>query len=335
MKTVDIAIVGATGAVGESVVDLLPAHDLPINQLYLLASSRTAGTSLMFSGSPVMVAELDGFDFSLVDIAIFVATDKVSSDYLPQAQAKGCIVIDNSQIFADSAPLIIPSVNGQLLAGQPSVIVNPDSNALMLVTVLHAVQTLSAIEKAFVSTYQSVSGAGKKAINELASQTASLLNGRGAEPSFYRQQIAFNVLPYVGEVGSDGYTVSERCLIDQTRRLLGHEDLIIDAACVQVPVFYADSMMVNIQTRESISLDDFSAVLAAHPELRVVDDVSKQEYATPVTNSTGSDHILLSRIRHDRHNECGLTFWLTADNVRKNAALNTILIAKELIKHRL
>jgi aspartate-semialdehyde dehydrogenase len=321
MKSINLAIVGATGAVGEAVVELLEKRAVPVNELYLLASERTAGTSLMKK-----------FDFSKVQIAIFVATDSVSSEALPLAQSKGCLTIDNSQVFSESAPLIVPQVNGELLAARPEVIVNPDSNAIQLATVLKPLYDEVGIDRINVTAFHSVSGKGKKAIHELASQTASLLNGRGAETSIYPQQISFNVLPYVGEIGSDGYSDVEKRLLLQSRRLFGDEQLQVNVSCVQVPVFYADSMMVTVDTKTPITLEDARALVEKNKEIKLLDDVQKEGFATPVTHATGSENIFVSRIRRDMSHDTGLNLWITADNVRKSAAFNTILIAEELIK---
>ncbi len=332
MSSIDIAVVGATGAIGEAVVELLEKRQFPVNQLYLLASERTAGTSLMFNNKPVMVTELKKFDFSKVKLAIFVATDEVSSEVLPLAQAKGCLTIDNSQVFAETAPLVVPQVNGQILAAQPEIVVNPDSNAIQLATVLKPLDDQVGIERVNVTVCQSVSGHGKKAIHELASQTASLLNGRGAEHNVYPQQISFNVLPYVGEIGSDGHSLTEKRLLTQTRRLLGNEHLQLNASCVQVPVFYADSMMVSVDTQSPITLEEVHNILGNHKEISLLDGAQGSEFATPVTHATGSEKIFISRIRRDMSHDSGINLWVTADNVRKSAAFNTILIAEELIK---
>lgn len=332
MNPIDLAIVGATGAIGEAVVELLDKRDFPIKTLYLLASERTAGTSLMFKGKPIMVTELDKFDFANAQLAIFVATDAVSSEVLPLAQAKGCLTIDNSQVFAETAPLVIPQVNGEILAAKPEVIVNPDSSAIQLATVLKPLAEQVGIDRVNATVLQSVSGQGKKAIHELATQTASLLNGRGAESSVFPQQIAFNVLPLVGDVGGDGHSSAEKRIVSQTRRLLGDSQLQINATCVQVPVFYADSMVVTVDTQGAITLDDVRQIFEKHNEIKLLDKVGEDGFATPVTHVTGSESIFVSRIRRDMSHDNSINLWVSADNVRKCAAFNTILIAEELIK---
>jgi aspartate-semialdehyde dehydrogenase len=332
MKPVNIAIVGATGAVGEAVVELLEKRKFPVDSLYLLASDRTAGTSLMFNNKPVMVTELSNFDFAKVQLAIFVATDSVSAESVPLAQAKGCLVIDNSQVYADSAPLVVPQVNGEILGAKPLLVVNPDSNAIQLSTVLKPIYDQVGIARVNVTVLQSVSGHGKKAIHELVAQTASLLNGRGAETGIYPQQVAFNVLPYVGAIDENGYSDAERRLLTQTRRLLGDSQLQLNISCVQVPVFYADSMTVAVDTVARISPEQMHDFFKNNNEISVLDGNKPKNLATPVTHATGKEKIFISRIRRDMSNERGINLWVTTDNVRKSAAFNTILIAEELIK---
>lgn len=332
MKTINLAIVGATGAVGEAVVELLEKRQFPVNKLHLLASERTAGTSLMFNGKPIIVKELKGFDFSQVELAIFVATDTVSSESLPLAQSKGCLTIDNSPVFAESAPLIIPAVNGELLAARPEVVVNPSSNAVQLATVLKPFYDQVGIDRINVTVCQSVSLLGKKATHELAAQTASLLNGRGVENQVFPEQIAFNLLPNVGEIGTDGHSSEESRLLRQVRRILGNDNLDINVTCVQVPVFYVDCMAVSFDTTSPITLGEARDALEISNEIKVLKDGCEEHLATPVTQATGKDSIFVSRIRRDMSHERGLNLWVMADNVRKSAATNTILIAEELIK---
>jgi aspartate-semialdehyde dehydrogenase len=335
VDTIDLAIIGATGAVGEVVVELLGKSTFPVKTLYLLSSERTAGTSLQFRSKPLMVNLLENFDFSQVQMAIFVATDAVSLEYVPKAQAAGCMVIDNSQAFtASGAPLIIPSVNGDLFKQleKPSLVINPDSSVVSLWTVLKPIYDAVGIQRVNVTAYDSVSRHGKKAINELATQTASLLNGQGAEPKFYKQQIAFNVLPNVGEVDENGHSTAEVCILEQTKAIINDPLLQINVTCIQVPVFYADSMAVTIETGDPIDAEEVRKLLENNNEIKVLDDNEAQEFATPVTTAAGNDDIFVSRIRNDMSHSRGVNLWLVADNVRKGAALNTILIAEELKK---
>lgn len=335
MDTVNLAVIGATGAVGEAVVDLLEKSTFPVQELYLLASERTAGTSLMFRTKPVMVEALSSFDFSKVHMVIFVATDDVSREYIPKAREQGCLVIDNSQAFANEAPLIIPSVNGELLSKmdeKPDVVVNPDSSVILLWTVLKPIYDKFGIHRVDVTAFDSVSRHGKKAIHELAAQTASLLNGQGADPKVYPQQIAFNVLPAVGSVGEDGHSETEKRIQEQTDKILVDPQLQINATCVQMPVFYADSLSISVETGDPVSAEEVRELLEKHNEIIVLDDNDAANYATPVTTAAGKNEIFVSRVRNDMSHNRGINLWVVADNVRKGAALNTIMIAEELKK---
>lgn len=332
MSHIDIAVVGATGAVGEALVKLLEAREFPVKTLYLLASDRTAGTSLVFNQQTVMVEKLENFDFALAKIALFVATDAVSEQYIPKAQSAGCMVIDNSTVFADSAPLIVPSVNGEILQAEPKFVVNPDSSALLLSTVLKPLLSIGQIEHINIVAMQSVSGLGKRAINELAGQTASLLNGRGAETSVFPKQIAFNLIPAAGEIDETGASASERKLVSQTRRLIGDANLNITATVAQLPVFYSDSLAVNIKFVDQVQLQNVRESWADHEEITLVDSIVSAELVTPVSEVTGKEEIYVSRLRADETVNPSINFWVMADNVRKSAAFNTILLAEELIK---
>lgn len=332
MSVLDVAIVGATGAVGEAVVQLLEKREFPVKNLYLLASERTAGTSLLYNKQTVMVQDLKDFDFALVKLVIFVATDSISEEYLPKAQASGCFVIDNSQVFASVAPLIVPSVNGDIFAAAPTFVVNPDSNALVLSTVLKPLDDFLGITSVNVTTLQSVSGLGKKAINELAAQTASLLNGRGAETQVFPKQIAFNVLPCVGELDDFGQSDAENRIEEQCRRILNNDEFDMTVTSVQLPVFYSDCLAVTVETRAEVNVREVMTLFDNNHEIKVLDGDNITDLATPVTDVTGEEVIFVSRIRGDKRSHQRLNFWLSVDNVRKSAAVNTILIAEELIK---
>ncbi|MFT6790879.1 MAG: aspartate-semialdehyde dehydrogenase [Cellvibrionaceae bacterium] len=332
MKSIKLALVGATGAVGEVIIELLGKQELAIEQLYLLASQRTAGTSLMFRSRPVVVRELSDFDFAQVDLVIFVANSEVSSSTLSAAQSKGCLVIDNSQVFAESAPLIVPFVNGHLLAAKPKLVVNPDSNAIQLTTLLKPFMDSVGIKRVNVTALQSVSSHGKKALHELASQTASLLNGRGAKAEVYPKQIAFNLLPSIGDIADDGHSDTEQRLVQQTRRILGDETLNINAVCIQAPIFYVDCMAVTFDTIEPLTLDNARQILEKNSEIRILDYIDKNKMATPVTHGTGSESIIVSRLRQDMSHDNGINLWMMIDSVKKSAAINTIQITRELIK---
>lgn len=332
MSAIDVAIVGATGAVGEVVVELLAKRKFPVDKLYLLASERTAGTSLLFNGSSVRVEELKHFDFALVKLAIFVATDDVSTEYIPKAQAADCLVIDNSQAFSGVAPLVVPGVNDEILQAEPRFVVNPDSDALLLASVLKPILGQVGLKHINITALHSASGKGKKAIHELATQTAGLLNGRGAEPKVFPKQLAFNVLPATEEQGDQGYTVSEERVFNQLRRLLGDMSLAVNGFCLQAPVFYSDSLVVNIETERPLSVEQAKQYWQSEQNITLMDGAAEGDYATAVSDATGQECIFISRVTQDFSRETGINFWLVADNVRKSAAFNTILIAEELIK---
>lgn len=339
MDSVNVAIIGATGAVGEVVVELLGKSTLPVDQLHLLASDRTAGTSLLFRNKSIMVNLLDAFDFSQAHLAIFVATDSVSQEYIPKAQAAGCLVIDNSQAFSDPVKddrvkLIVPGVNSDQLKcdEKPEIVVNPDSTVVSLWNVLKPIYDAVGIQRINVNTYDSVSRLGKKATHELATQTASLLNAQGADPKFFSQQVAFNVLPNVGSLDESGHSDVEQRIVKQSQALVNDLQLQVNATCIQVPVFYADGISVNIETGDPIDATEVKELLENNPQIKVLDDFKQEGFATPVTSAAGSDSIFVSRIRNDMGHQRGLNLWIVADNVRRGAALNTILIAQELKK---
>lgn len=342
MDTVNVAIVGATGAVGEVVVELLEKSTFPVGKLHLLASERTAGTSLLFRSKPLMVNVVETFDFSQVDLVIFVATDAVSREYVPKAQAAGCLVIDNSNAFTSadsqidgaSPPFIIPGVNDNVFESmdRPSLVINPDSSVISLWTVLKPIYDAVGIQRINVSTYDSVSRHGKKATHELATQTASLLNGQGAEPKFYPQQVAFNVLPNVGALDENGHSEAELRVVEQTYRIINDAQLQVNATCIQVPVFYADGMSVTIETGDPIDAQEVRLLLEKNNEIKVLDDGDNAKFATPVTSAAGKNTVFVSRIRNDMSHNRGINLWIVSDNVRRGAALNAILIAQELKK---
>jgi len=335
-RSVNVVVVGATGAVGEVIIELLESRSFPVKQLYLLASDRTAGTTLPFQGKSHQVTRLNDFDFSLADIAIFVAKDEVSQEFVPKATATGCVVLDNSRCFInrDDVPLVIPEVNGEALANYKKslIVANPDSVVIQLWSVLKPLYDAVGIERVNVSTYQSVSGHGKRAIHELASQTASLLNGQGVKTQVYNQQIAFNVLPFVGNIDENGYSSAEIGIIEQTRKIMNDQQLMVNPTCVQVPVFYADSLSISVETGDAIDAADAREILEKSSAISIVDNIAEAEYATPVGSGAGENAIFVSRIRNDLSHGRGLNLWVVGDNVRKGAALNTVQVAEELIK---
>ncbi len=333
-KTVDVAIVGATGAVGEAIVELLEQREFPVGTLYLLASERTAGTSTMFRKKPVRVGKLFDFDFSLAQIVIFVANDQVAQESIPQALAAGCYVLDNSRVFVEDSdvPLVIPSVNGDLLEGKNyRHIANPDSATILLWSVLKPVLDSVGIESINVTTQQAVSGPGRRAISELAAQTASLLNMKGAKSEIFAKQIAFNILPAVGAIDEEGLCLSERHLLNQSAKIIDNVPPI-SVTTLQVPVFYGDSLAISLRTEEPIDASEFETILKKQTSIKVLPNHGEKALLTAVTEVAGDNRIWVSRVRNDPSHGRGINLWVIGDNVRIGAAINTIELAELLLK---
>ncbi len=333
-KQFNIAIVGATGLVGETLLNILAERKFPIAKLYALASERSAGDTVAFNNKAVMVEDTASFDFAKADIAFFSAGSSVSEKYVPLAAAKNCICIDNtSQFRYDSAiPLVVPEVNPQdiELYTQSKIIANPNCSTIQLVTALKPIHDAVGITRINVATYQSVSGAGKLALQELAQQTANLLNAKAVQKKHFPQQIAFNVLPQIDQFQDNGYTREEMKIVWETRKMLHDENIQINATAVRVPVFYGHSEAVHIETKQKITASDVKGLLKKAPGITVFDDQSKAHYPTAVTHASGKDAVFVGRIREDISCEKGINLWIVADNIRKGAALNAVQIAEVL-----
>ncbi|MEJ2442354.1 MAG: aspartate-semialdehyde dehydrogenase [Exilibacterium sp.] len=335
-KTYDVAVVGATGTVGETMVEILAARDFPVGRLYLLAGENSAGKSVIFKGKTVTVRELADFDFSQVQIGLFSAEGDISAEYAHKAAAAGCIVIDNSSRFRydDDVPLVIPEVNPNAITGFEArgIIANPNCSTIQMLVALKPIYDAVGIERINVCTYQAVSGAGRKAIEELAGQTARLLNGQAAEYRVFPQQIAFNCLPQVDAFNDNGYTQEEVEMVRGTQKIFDDDLIGVNPTCVRIPVFYSHSQAIHIETNEPISVGKAKELLSSAPGVVVVDEHSNGGYPTPVNNSTGEDAVFVGRIREDISHGRGLNLWVVADNIRKGAALNSVQIAELLIK---
>ena len=335
-KTFDIAIVGATGAVGEALIEILEQRDFPVGELYLLASERSAGTSLKFKNKSIKVSDLAEFDFSKVQIGLFSAGGSISEIYAPKAAAAGCIVIDNTSHFRydDDIPLVVPEVNPEAIAGYTTrnIIANPNCSTIQMLVALKPIHDAVGIKRISVSTYQAVSGTGKSAIEELAGQTAQLLNGREAKAEVYPQQIAFNALPQIDVFLENGYTKEEMKMVWETKKIFADEEIGVSATCVRVPVFYGHSEAVQIETKKEISETDARALLESAAGVTVIDERSDGGYPTAVKHASGQDDVFVGRLRKDISMPNGLNLWVVSDNVRKGAALNSVQIAEVLIK---
>ena len=339
-KGLGVAIVGATGMVGEAICDLLQQRRFPVDHLYLLASERTAGKRVSFNGESIVVKPLHEFDFSRVQIAFFCATDTVSANFVPKAVEAGCIVLDNSQYYVDDndVPLVIAGINDNaldMLDQHRKIVANPDSIVIQLWTVLKPIYDLAGIKKVIVATYQAVSGQGKHAIEALAKQTVSILNGQGAKTGNRSQQIAFNLQPVIGKPVVKGHSSTELQFIRQSQRIIIDPKLQLSATCVQVPVFHGDSLVVHIETNESIGAEKVIDLLKKDKKIKVLGDFENNDYATPLTSSKNGERVFVSRIRNDLHSDYGLNMWIVGDDIRHGAALNTVQIAENLIKYHL
>lgn len=339
MKTYNVAVVGATGAVGETLISILEERNFPVGQLFPLASERSAGTKVMFRGKPVTVQNLADFDFSQVQIGLFSAGGSISAEFAEKAGRAGCVVIDNTSHFRRDVdiPLVVPEVNPEAIAEYKNrnIIANPNCSTIQMLVALKPIRDKVGIERINVATYQAVSGTGKEAIEELAKQTADLLNGRTPVAKVYPKQIAFNVLPQIDVFLDNGYTKEEMKMVWETKKIFGDESIRVNATCVRVPVFYSHSEAVHIETRSPITADEARALLANAPGVVLMDERKDGGYPTAVSESAGKDGVFVGRIREDISHPNGLNLWIVSDNVRKGAALNSVQIAEVLIKDHL
>jgi aspartate-semialdehyde dehydrogenase len=335
----DVAVVGATGAVGETMLSILAERGFPVGNVYALASERSAGKTVSFGRRELIVEDLAEFDFGKVQIGLFSPGASVSAEYAPRAAAAGCVVIDNTSQFRyeDDIPLVVPEVNPAAVAQYTNrgIIANPNCSTIQMLVALKPIQDAVGIERINVATYQAVSGTGKDAIEELAQQTAALLNGKPVECKVYPKQIAFNVLPHIDVFMENGYTKEEMKMVWETRKILEDDSIMVNPTTVRVPVFYGHSEAVHIETREKITAEAARQLLAQAPGVEVLDTRSPGGYPTAVTESSGRDGVFVGRIREDISHPRGLNMWVVSDNVRKGAALNTIQIAELLIREYL
>jgi len=332
----DVAVVGATGAVGETILSILAERKFPIRNLYPLASSRSAGKTIMYDGKPVMVENLETFDFSKAQIGLFSPGASVSKIYAPIAGKAGCVVVDNTSQFRrdDDIPLVVPEVNPEAIAGYKThnIIANPNCSTIQMLVALKPIYDAVGIERINVATYQSVSGSGAEAIKELAVQTGALLNGKPAEANVYPKQIAFNILPHIDVFMENGYTKEEMKMVWETRKIFGDDSIQINPTAARVPVFYSHSEAVHIETKQKITVAQATELLNKASGVTVLDGRADGEYPTAVTEGAGTDATYVGRIREDISHPRGLDMWIVSDNIRKGAALNTVQIAEILIK---
>lgn len=331
-----VAVVGATGLVGETMIQVLAERNFPVSELYPLASNRSLGKSVEFRGRHYAVEELATFDFSRADIGLFSAGSEISAEYAPKAAAAGCVVIDNTAQFRYDAdiPLVVPEVNPHAIAQfrTRNIIANPNCSTIQMVVALKPIHDAVGIERINVATYQSVSGAGREAVEELAVQTAALMNGKDAAPRLIAKQIAFNCVPHIDKFQDNGYTKEEMKLLWETRKIMEDDSIRVNATTVRVPVFFGHSEAVHIETKRKISADEARDLLARAPGVEVLDERKPGGYPTAATEAANRDAVYVGRIREDISHDRGLDLWIVADNVRKGAATNSVQIAEILVR---
>ncbi len=332
-KNLSVAVAGATGAVGNQMIRCLEEMDFPIKSIVFLASSRSVGRQLKFKGDLIDVKELKRDSFKGIDIALFSAGGGTSETYAPYAFKDGCVVVDNSSAWRmdPQVPLVVPEVNPHAIAQytQKGIIANPNCSTIQMVVALHPIHQKYGIKRIVVSTYQAVSGTGKKAIDELFDQTRAMINFLDYEREVYPHRIAFNCLPHIDNFIDNGYTKEEMKMVNETRKILGDDSIAVTATTVRVPVFFGHSESVNIETREPVAADDVRTLLENTPGVKVMDDPAKNLYPL-ATDAAGQDLTLVGRIRQDESIENGINMWIVADNIRKGAATNTVQIAQVL-----
>jgi aspartate-semialdehyde dehydrogenase len=331
-----VAIVGATGLVGEAMLACLKQRKFPVRELKLLASERSAGSRVTFNGKGHVVTDLAECDFAGVELALFSAGGSVSKEHAPRAAAAGAMVIDNTSCFRydDDVPLVVPEVNPEALAGARArnIIANPNCSTIQMVVALKPIYDAVGITRINVATYQSVSGAGRRMVEELARQTAELMNGRPLGKTLSPRQLAFNALPQIDVFEDNGYTREEMKMSWETKKIFGDPDIGVNATAVRIPVFFGHSEAVHIETREKISVREVRRLLREAPGVKVMDRRVPGGYPTAATEASGADEVWVGRIREDISHPRGLSLWIVADNIRKGAALNSVQIAETFVK---
>ncbi|MGB7919358.1 MAG: aspartate-semialdehyde dehydrogenase [Desulfobacterales bacterium] len=334
-KMVNVAVAGATGAVGNQMIRCLEERNFPVRSIKLLASKRSVGRELRFRGDLFAVEELTDESFAGVDVALFSAGGDTSLKFAPLAAAAGCVVVDNSSAWRmdPEVPLVVPEVNPHAIAGYEAkgIIANPNCSTIQMVVVLNPIHRAFGIKRIVVSTYQAVSGTGKKAVDELFDQTRAMINFLGYEKKIYPHRIAFNCLPHIDRFQDNGYTKEEMKMVNETRKILEDDRIGVTATTVRVPVFFGHSEAVNVETREKITVDAVRKILEKSPGVEVVDEPANNRYPL-ATDAAGQDLTLVGRIRRDESIPNGINLWIVADNIRKGAATNAVQIAEILVK---
>ncbi len=335
-RPLNVAILGATGRVGQELIRILEERNFPIAKLKLLASARSKDSVIPFQGKEYIVEQPTAESFNDIDIVLASAGAEISKELAPAAIEAGAVVIDNSSAFRmeQSVPLVVPEVNGQALHGHHGLIANPNCSTAQLVVVLKPLHELAGLKRVIVSTYQSVSGAGKEAMDELEQQTKAILNNEESLPAVFQRQIAFNLIPHIDKFLDNGYTKEEEKVISETRKILDLPDLAVTCTAVRVPVVISHSESVLCEFERHISPAQAREALANSPSIEVWDSPENNIYPTPL-DTTGQDPVFVGRIRRDTSSSNGLHLWVVADNLRIGAALNAVRIAEYLVEHKL
>jgi aspartate-semialdehyde dehydrogenase len=333
---VNVAVVGATGAVGEEFLKILESRKFPIKELRLLASKKSAGRKIRFCGTDYTVQELTKNSFQGIKIALFSAGASISKEFVPYAIESGAVCVDNSSAFRmdDDVPLVVPEVNPKDIARHHGVIANPNCSTIQMVVALKPIHDVARIQRIVVSTYQAVSGAGLKAIDELLKETASILDGKkDFQRKLFPHQIAFNALPQIPQSNAflpNGYTSEEMKMVNETKKIMGDHSIRVTATTVRIPVIRSHSESVNVETEKKITAAEVKKLLSTAPGVKLVDDLANQLYPL-ATEAAGRDEVFVGRIREDESVANGINMWIVSDNIRKGAALNAIQIAEKLL----
>lgn len=330
----NVAVLGATGLVGQQIIEILEERNFPVATLFPLASSRSAGGKVTFKGKQISVIDVETFDFSQAEIGLFSAGGSVSEKYAPIAADAGCVVIDNTSHFRydEDIPLVVPEVNPDALADfrNRNIIANPNCSTIQMLVALKPIYDHYGIERINVATYQSVSGAGKEAVDELAKQTANLMNGRPVEAAVFKKQIAFNCVPQIDVFMDNGYTKEEMKMVWETQKIMGDSSIRVNPTAVRVPVFYGHAEAVHVETRMPVDVEHIKQLLRDAEGLVLIED--EQDFPTQVSDASGNDEVFVGRVRADISHPNGVNLWVVADNIRKGAATNSIQIAEKLIE---
>jgi aspartate-semialdehyde dehydrogenase len=332
-KVYDIAILGATGLVGQTMMEILEQRKFPIGTLYPLASERSAGGEVDFKGKKLEVLNADTFDWSLVQLGFFSAGGSVSEKFAPLAAEAGCVVIDNTSHYRyePDIPLVVPEVNSHALADyrNRNIIANPNCSTIQMVVALKPIYDAVGIDRINVATYQSVSGAGKSAMEALARQTAELLNGKAITGDEFSRQMAFNVIPQIDVFMENDYTKEEMKMVWETQKILGDASIGVNATAVRVPVFFGHGEAIHIETTQQIDAQDVKQLLSNAPGVTLYDQ--SEDFPTQVSSASGNDSVHVGRVRNDVSHPHGINMWVVSDNIRKGAATNSVQIAEVLI----